>query len=113
MSIFVRRICGSTFQIVSGHARLRVMLNEIGQATVTDIETKEVFDVHMVDGEIVVLSSPQKAAAETLAVAAITKASNRAANVCPLCDGGGGWPGPYGRIICKPCNGSGKELPLN
>ena len=32
------------------------------------------------------------------------------AEECPLCGGSGGWPGPQGRVVCKPCRGTGKRL---
>lgn len=112
MTIYVRRINGGSFEIVNGHALLLAALEVSGKATVVDIETQEALDVHQVDGSLVILSSPQDAVAETLAASAIARAAHAvASDNCPICDGGGGWPGPSGWVACKPCGGSGKEPP--
>ena len=77
MSILVRRIDGGTFQVTNGHARLRASLEVFGKATVMDTETHETFEVHEIDGQIVVLKDGHAAVAETLAVTAIEHAARR------------------------------------
>lgn len=77
MTISVRRIDGGNFEIVDGHARLQACLAVTGKATVTDVETHETFDVHEVDGRLVILSDGRTAVAETLAVAAIKRAARQ------------------------------------
>lgn len=75
MTIYVQRINGGTLQIRDGNMRLRAALSVFGYANVTDVETDEQFRVHEVDGQIVVLSEPGAAQAETIAAAAIERAS--------------------------------------
>lgn len=75
MTIYVQRINGGTFQIRDGNMRLRAALSVFGYANVTDVETGDQFRVHEVDGEVVVLSEPGAAAAETIADAAIQRAA--------------------------------------
>ena len=77
MTILIRRIDGGTFQPINGHARLRASLEVFGKATVTDAETHETFEVHEVDGLIVVLADGRAAVAETLAATAIEHAARR------------------------------------
>lgn len=74
-TITVRRLTGNTFQCVNGHMRLRVGLDVMGKVPVTDIETGETFEVHEVDGEIVVLDDGSKDRANTIAAKAIDRAS--------------------------------------
>ena len=75
MSILIRRVDGSTFQLINGAARLRASLEVLGKARVTDSETHETFEVHLVDGEIVVLDNGRSAIAETVAATAIERAA--------------------------------------
>jgi len=77
MTIYVQRIDGGTLRVRDGHARLRAALGVFGYASVTDMETDEQFRVHEVDGQIVVLAEPGQAAAETIAAAAIERASRQ------------------------------------
>ena len=76
MSILIRRVDGGTFEPVNGHVRLRASLEVFGKATVTDMDTQETFDVHMVNGQIVILDDGKAAIAETIAVAAIERAAH-------------------------------------
>ncbi|MES2877504.1 MAG: hypothetical protein V4713_03710 [Pseudomonadota bacterium] len=107
MTILVKKISSSSYECVSGHMQLEAGLG-FGKVTVTDIETQEQIEVHMVDGEIIVLATVAKGAAETLAAAAIERAAQSSAE-CPLCGGSGGWPGVSGHVICRPCDGTGKQ----
>lgn len=77
MTILIKRFDGDAFEIVNGHARLRASLEVFGKATVTDIDTKESFDVHLVDGQIVSVEDGRLAISETIAVAAIRRAAQR------------------------------------
>lgn len=77
MTILIRRVDGSTFEPIDGHHRLRASLEVFGKATVTDAETLETFEVHEVDGKIVVLDDGSGAVAQTLAAAAIERAAQR------------------------------------
>ncbi len=78
MTITVRRQTANTFEVMNGHHRLKVCLALQGKATVIDAETGEHFDVHEVDGQIVVLQRPGEAAAEAIADAAIGRAARAA-----------------------------------
>lgn len=107
MTILVKKVSPSAYECVSGHMRLKAGLG-FGKVTVTDIETQEQIEVHLVDGEIIVLATVAMGAAETLAAVAIERAAQSSAE-CPMCGGTGGWPGVGGHVICRPCNGTGKE----
>ncbi len=50
----------------------------IGKVTVTDIETAKEIDVHLVDGEIIVLATVAKAYAETIMANALQIAAQKA-----------------------------------
>jgi hypothetical protein len=108
MTILVKKVSSTTYECVSGHMRLEAGLRS-GKVTVTDIETQEQIEVHLVDGEIIVLATVAKGVAETLAAAAIERAAHNSSTECPMCGGKGGWPGSSGLVICRPCNGTGKE----
>lgn len=73
MSILIRRIDGRALQLINGQSRLRASLEVHGKATVTDAETHETFEVHEVQGELVLLSDGRGAAAETIAATANSK----------------------------------------
>lgn len=32
---------------------------------------------------------------------------------CSMCGGTGGWPGPSGFVLCKPCDGTGSTTPTS
>ena len=68
MTILVKRVSGTRLEVVSGQHRLSAQLAVNGKADVQDIETGEQFAVHRVDGEIVVLTSPAAAAAQSVEV---------------------------------------------
>lgn len=108
MTILIHRIDGRTFQFINGHARLRASLEVFGKATVTDAETNETFEVHEVDGQLVVLSDGHGQAAETIAATVIKRAAKSSVE-CPMCGGTGGWPGFQGHVTCRPCNGTGRS----
>lgn len=74
MTITVRRLNGNTFECVNGDIRLRVGLDVLGKVSVQDIETGETFEVHEVDGQIVILDDGSKDRANTIAVQAIDRA---------------------------------------
>ncbi len=74
MTITVRRLNGNTFECVNGYMRLRVGLDVLGKVSVQDIETGETFDVHEVDGQIVILDDGSKDRANTIAAQAIDRA---------------------------------------
>lgn len=74
MTILVKNVGSSTYECVSGHMRLEVGLR-FGKVTVTDVETQEQIEVHLVDGEIIVLATVAKVGAETIAAAAIEHAA--------------------------------------
>lgn len=74
MTIIVRRN-GGALEVVSGRHRLKALIHIYGKAIVTDVESQEQFEVHEVDGQIIVLQSPAAAAAETTATAAIARAN--------------------------------------
>lgn len=65
-------------QVVQGLHKLQGALQAHGIAEVQDIETSETFKVHIVEGQIVVLATPQDAIAETQAAVAIARAAGRA-----------------------------------
>lgn len=67
MTITVRRLNGNTFECLNGHALLRVGLDVMGKVPVQDVETGETFEVHEVDGEIIILDDGSKDRAETIA----------------------------------------------
>ena len=56
MTINIKKTEAQELEIVSGHHRLRAMLQVQGHATVQDIATGEQFSVHMVDGRLQVMS---------------------------------------------------------
>jgi hypothetical protein len=53
---------------------LRAALQVFGKATVTDADTGDTFEVHEMDGQVVVLERPGEAAAELAAAKAIERA---------------------------------------
>ena len=71
MTILIRRLNGVS------KVRLRQSLELFGKATVTDVDTKETFEVHVVDGELVILNNGSADIAQTIAVAAIQRAAKR------------------------------------
>lgn len=75
MTIIVRRTSGEAFELLTGRHRLTAALQVFGKATVTDAETSETFEVHLVDGQIVALQRPGEALAETEAERAIQRAA--------------------------------------
>lgn len=75
MTIYGQRINGGALEVRGGHRRLRAALSAFGYANVTDMETDEQFRVHEVDGQLVVLTDPKAATAETIAAAAIKSAA--------------------------------------
>jgi hypothetical protein len=77
MTILVRRRDGSSFECVNGLHRLRAGLQVFGRMRVRDQETGEEFDVHEVEGQLVVLSTPAQDFAETKAAKLIAKARQR------------------------------------
>jgi hypothetical protein len=77
MSILIRRLDGNSFGLITGKARLRIALDLFGKATVIDAETHETFEVHEVDGEIVILDNGSAAIAQTIAANAIERAAQR------------------------------------
>lgn len=74
MNINVRRLNGKTFECVNGHMRLRAGLQVMGKMSVQDIETMETFDVHEVDGQLVILDDGSNDRANTIAAQAIDRA---------------------------------------
>lgn len=74
MTVNVKRRDGGSFDCIVGHTRLRAQLEALGKATVVDVETGESFEVHQVDGQIVVMEDGRNARAETLASQAISRA---------------------------------------
>lgn len=74
MNITVRRLNGNTFECVNGHMQLRAGLAACGKVSVQDIETGDTFDVHEVDGQIVILDDGSKDRADTIAAQAIDRA---------------------------------------
>jgi hypothetical protein len=77
MTILVKKVGACAYECVSGAMRLGAAL-QFGKVTVTDIETQEEIDVHLVDGEIIVLATVAKARAETIAAAVIESAAHSA-----------------------------------
>ena len=77
MTILVKKVGSSSYECVSGGMRLDAGL-QLGKVTVTDIETQEEIDVHLVDGEIIVLATVAKVFAETIAATAINSAAHSA-----------------------------------
>lgn len=73
MTIMVRRLSGNTFECVNGHGRLLAGLQASGKVTVQDTETMETFDVHKVDGQIVILDDGSNDRARTIASLAINR----------------------------------------
>lgn len=57
MTILVRRLNESSFECVGGHLRLRVGLDVLGKVPVQDVDTGEIFEVHEVDGQIIILDN--------------------------------------------------------
>lgn len=74
MTIMVRRLTGDTFECVNGHGRLLAGLKATGKVTVQETETMETFDVHEVDGQIVILDDGSNDRARTIAALAINRA---------------------------------------
>lgn len=74
MTINVRRLNGTTFECVNGHMRLRAGLDVFGKMPVQDIETGDIFDVHEVDGQILVLDNGSEDRADTFAAQTIARA---------------------------------------
>jgi hypothetical protein len=79
--ILVKRRDATRFDCIAGAERLRAALAVFGKATVTDAESKEEFEVHEVEGDVVFLQKPGQAIAETLADSAITKAAGSSSGV--------------------------------
>jgi antitoxin component of MazEF toxin-antitoxin module len=77
VTILVKKVGSSAYECVSGGMRLDAGL-QLGKVTVTDIETQEEIEVHLVDGEIILLATVAKVRAETLAAAAIESAAHSA-----------------------------------
>jgi hypothetical protein len=77
MNILVRRRDGGSYECIAGIHRLRAILAAVGKCSVTDCETHETFEVHEVDGQILVLDDGSKARAETVASQAIERARGR------------------------------------
>jgi len=74
VTITVRRLNGTTFECIDGHMRLRAGLNVLGKVSVRDIETGEIFEVHEVNGQILVLNEGSKDRADTIAAQTIARA---------------------------------------
>lgn len=77
MTILVRRRDESYFECIDGHRRLLAGLQVLRNVRVRDIETGEEFDVHEVEGQLVVLSTPAQAIAETEAAQLVAKIGKR------------------------------------
>lgn len=75
MTATFQRINGTTIQLINGHARMRAALDVFGTATVTDIKTGEVLEVHESNGQVVVFKDAHASAAKTLAAIAIKYAA--------------------------------------
>jgi hypothetical protein len=74
MTIHVRRRDGTSFECLSGIHRMRAALQVFGRVKVRDIDSGEEFDVHEVEGQLVVLSTPAQDFAETKAAQLIARA---------------------------------------
>lgn len=72
MTIFVKRVGPSNYECVQGNMRLIAGV-ELGKVSVTDIETHEQLEFHLVEGEIIELKSNAKVFAETIAKADIER----------------------------------------
>ncbi|MHA6823967.1 hypothetical protein ACQUKI_20885 [Ralstonia pseudosolanacearum] len=73
MTILVRRKVGEdgTYEVVTGHMRLRTQLDLQGRAEVVDIETRDLLTVHQVGGSLLVLTESGQQKLESAAGAVI------------------------------------------
>lgn len=73
MTIYVKRVDGSTFQVLAGGMRLQAELQVRGKARVHEADSGAQFDVHEVDGQIVLLTGHVENMAASTTMQAISK----------------------------------------